>query len=199
MSNQNLQNSSRSSKLKNLIGRFYTPLKASKTEAISENKHSLPDNNSELPGFSSEKYFIPELGTTDKNEAVQKLCEILKVHPGMLNYNKFCKEVFKREILKNTIIGNNLAIPHSRNGCVNQLMIAAGKSNEGIKFGPGENECAHYVILIGAPAENIKEYLKLLANIAQLFRNDSERRTLLQAQSAKEISLIFKSHLESKT
>ncbi|OGL46325.1 MAG: hypothetical protein A2161_08085 [Candidatus Schekmanbacteria bacterium RBG_13_48_7] len=147
----------------------------------------------------SEEYNIPELDTVDRIEAIKQLCEKLKTHPGMLDYKKFCAEVLKRENLKSTAIGNFLAIPHARSESVNQIVLAVGKSSKALNFEIHNGSPINYIVLIGTPMDQVKGYLKLLARIVRMFKNNSDRETLLDSKTSTDIAAIFRAHINVET
>ena len=116
----------------------------------------------------NENHVIPDLKTGDSRKAIKILCETLKSHPGMLNHNQFCADVLKRENLKSTGIGYNLAIPHARSEGVNRILMAVGRSIEGIDFTSLDGDPIRFVVLIGTPTDQVKDYLKLLANTVRM-------------------------------
>jgi fructose-specific phosphotransferase system IIA component len=152
----------------------------------------------EHPEFCREDFFVADLGITEKCKAIEQLCKTLANHSGMVDYRKFYADVMKRENLKSTGIGYHVAIPHARSEYVTEIMIAVGKSSEGIHFDSPDDQPVHYIVLIGTPVDQVKGYLKLLARIARVFKQDDLREKLLNTDSAQEISALFRAHLLSQ-
>ncbi len=139
-----------------------------------------------------EERIILELKSTSKKEAIRELALVLKGAPEISDFDKFLEDVFQREVLGTTGIGQGVALPHARSEVVNKFAICFGRSKKGIDFGALDEEPVHLIFLIGNPKEDVQNYLKTLAHLSRLLRKEDFREKLIEAKDAKEIIEIFR-------
>ena len=99
-------------------------------------------------------------------------------------------EIFAREEVESTCMGNGVAFPHARTNCVNELIIAAGRSSQGVKF---ENcgEIVNLIFVIGTPQNLVKEYLGVVGALARVMKDEETRQALLDAPDQKAFWQVF--------
>jgi mannitol/fructose-specific phosphotransferase system IIA component (Ntr-type) len=90
-----------------------------------------------------------------------------------------------RERVEATSLGNGVAFPHARTDHVKRLVLAVGRSVEGVTFETG-GEKIHFIFVIGTPRRMVTEYLALVGAMARLLRNEEVRVKLLSAQTAED-------------
>ncbi|MFH1504954.1 MAG: PTS sugar transporter subunit IIA [Candidatus Omnitrophota bacterium] len=123
-----------------------------------------------------------------KEDAVKELSIFLKGAPEIIDFDLFLKDVFERESLKTTGIGNGIAIPHARTEAVKNFVIVFGKSTEGVEFDSLDAKPVKLIFLMGTPkGKNLNDYLEILARLTRLLQHESFRNALLQASSPEEI------------
>lgn len=134
-----------------------------------------------------------DLKASAKEEAIEKTAEVLKDSNDMVDFDLFLKEVFEREKLGTTAIGNSIAIPHARTDAVKDFVIAFGRFSEGIEFDSLDGKAVKIVFLIGTPKEkNLNSYLKTLAHLARILKKNHLRQDIFNASSAEEIKEAFR-------
>ena len=135
----------------------------------------------------SEKTICLALENTTKDDVIRELAELLKESEYVTNFDVFLKDVFEREKLGATGIGNGIAIPHARTDAVHNIIIAFGRSSQGIDFNGVDKKPAKLVFLMGTPKKDVNKYLQVLAHLTRLLKKESFRQQLLEAQNADEI------------
>ena len=135
----------------------------------------------------SEKMICLALENTTKEGVIKELAELLKNSEDVTDFDMFLKDVFEREKLGATGIGNGIAIPHARTDAVHNIIIAFGRSSQGINFNGVDDKPAKLVFLIGTPKKDVNKYLQVLAHLTRLLKKESFRQQLLEAQNADEI------------
>ena len=135
----------------------------------------------------SEKTICLALENTTKDDVIRELAELLKESEYFTDFDVFLKDVFEREKLGATGIGNGIAIPHARTDAVHNIIIAFGRSSQGIDFNGIDDKPAKLVFLIGTPKKDVNKYLQVLAHLTRLLKKESFRQQLLEAQNANEI------------
>ena len=135
----------------------------------------------------SGKMICLDLRNTTKEDVIKELAELLKNSEDVTDFDIFLKDVFEREKLGATGINNGIAIPHARTDAVNNIVIAFGRSSQGIDFNGVDDKPAKLVFLIGTPKKDVNKYLQVLAHLTRLLKKESFRQQLLEAQNANEI------------
>ena len=82
-----------------------------------------------------EECCIMELAASDKEATIKEMIACLASSGGVLNEDKFVKDVLSRESLGSTGIGHTIALPHARTDAVEGFVIGFGRSKVGIDFG----------------------------------------------------------------
>ena len=131
---------------------------------------------------------------TEKNEVMKELCQKLASDIECCDGNLLEEEIFKREALMSTGIGLGIAVPHVRLKNVKELSVAVGISRKGIVYGSLDDESVHIMVLIVAPEDAHEAYIKLLAEVVLMLKNEDFRKQLIAANSDKEIYELLKQH-----
>ncbi len=147
----------------------------------------------ELTEFISPQLIKLDLSSTKKLEAVKELIELLDKAGYLTDAEAFLKSVLEREKVGSTGIGKGIAIPHSRTSAVREVVVAIGRSKEGIEFEALDNRPVHLIFLIAAPIESGGLYLKALARLSRLLRYQEFRSELMDAQTVEEVIKIISS------
>jgi fructose-specific phosphotransferase system IIA component len=143
--------------------------------------------------YLTEERISLELKTHTKEEAIKEMSTLLKDAKELVDFDTFVKDVFEREKLGTTGIGNEIAIPHARTDAVKDFVIAFGRSSEGVEFNSLDGKPAKLIFLMGTQKEkNLNNYLKTLAHLTRLLKRESFRSLLLKASSPREIIDAFK-------
>lgn len=135
-----------------------------------------------------------DLKSDTKEKAIREIAGPLKMENNIVDFDTFLSEVFDREKLTTTGIGDEIAIPHARTDAVKDFVIAFGRSKEGINFDSVDGKPVRFIFLIGTPKkEKLGGYLKLLARLTRLLKKDDFKQLLLTALTPKDILSAFKS------
>ena len=84
-----------------------------------------------------------------------------------------------------------MAIPHAKTDAVTDLLVGFGISKEGINYGSIDEEPVKIFFIFLSPLDGNQEYLKILARISRLIREDKFRSSLLSAQTPEKIMEII--------
>lgn len=139
-----------------------------------------------LTDLLSEKLIIPNLVSRHKKEALRELCELVAAD-NELDPKPLLEVLLERERLGSTGIGDGIAIPHGKDENIPKLLVAFGRSMEGVDFDSMDNRPAHLFFVILAPGDSTETHLKVLAKISRLLKDESFQREVYQAASAEDI------------
>jgi nitrogen PTS system EIIA component len=133
----------------------------------------------------------PELGGTTKNEVLGELTDALLRVEKSLDRDEVVRVLQERERLGSTGIGEGVAIPHGKLKDLDRLLIAFGRSGNGVDFDSMDGKPAHLFFLLVAPEESVGVHLKTLARISKLLKNPLVRKRLLDAGDAADLHRII--------
>ena len=132
------------------------------------------------------------LKARNKEDAIRELAQFMEITPAMSNLKSFLEDVFEREQLETTGIGDEIAILHARTDAVKQLIIAVGRSRHGIFFESPDGRNVKLLLLMGILRESASHYLKILAQLTRLLKRGPLREKLLEAQDNASVLALFK-------
>lgn len=89
----------------------------------------------------------------------------------------------QRESLGSTGIGEGVAIPHGKIPDLNDIIVAFGRSEEGVDYHSIDGKPVHLFFLLLAPENSAGQHLKILAKISKMLKETSFRAKLLKAES----------------
>ena len=124
------------------------------------------------------------LESSDKSVVLDDLCRVLSSSPHVGDPVAMRQAIVQREAILSTGIGLGLAVPHARIDTVTDLVIALGVHRSGIEYGSIDDSAVHFVVMVATPSDRQGEYLRLLAGIVELFKSESNRRSILDANDS---------------
>lgn len=131
------------------------------------------------------------LKSKNKNSVIKEMYENLKKTGLILNEEQALKDLYAREEMGTTGIGRGVALPHAKTDSVSELVLTIGICKDGIEYSSIDESKVNILFMFLCPQENTQEYLKVLARISRLIRNDDFRNNLLKAKSSEEIFEII--------
>ncbi len=99
--------------------------------------------------------------------------------------------LLEREKLGSTGIGDGIAIPHGKLAGLDEMVIAFGRSREGIDFEAMDGKPVHLFFLLMAPENSAGQHLKALAKISRMMKDELYRRALLEAKTHEDLVRII--------
>ncbi|WP_315287571.1 PTS sugar transporter subunit IIA [Leptotrichia massiliensis] len=138
------------------------------------------------------------LESKNKNAVIRELYNNLKQTNLIKDEEQGLNDIFKREDMGSTGIGKRIALPHAKTKAVDELMITFGISRNGISYNSVDDENVNIFFMFLCPENKTREYLKVLARISRLIREEKFVNDLLKATSNQEIlELIRKEEISS--
>ena len=100
---------------------------------------------------------------------------------------KVVDAILRREKKGTTGFGNAVAIPHAKQGGVEGIVGAVGRSAAGIDFAALDGQPVHLFFLLLSNSEKPEEHLKAMEHIFRSIKNDNLRRFMCQATTHEEL------------
>ncbi len=128
-----------------------------------------------------------DLKSSSKDEVLKELSSLIGKSESITDETQTYKALNEREKLGSTGIGKNVAIPHAKTDSAERLTIAFGVSRKGIDFESLDGENVNIFFVFASPLRDSQIYLKVLARISRLIRNEEFRNRLLSVKTPEEI------------
>ncbi len=131
-------------------------------------------------------------GRTNKADALNALVDRLAEMPEVRDPAEFRSEIFRREGLMSTGVGLGVAVPHVRLASVSDLVVAVGKSDEGVAdYESLDGKPVRLIVMVGAAEEQHAHYLRILATIGARVKNEGLREKLFAARGPEAVCALL--------
>lgn len=133
-----------------------------------------------------------EMEATTKEEAIRELSEMLFSSGKIADIDGFIEDVYYRETLGVTGLGNGIAIPHGKSKLVNRTSLAIGRTKETIEWESLDDQPVNFIILFAVTDEDkTSNHIRLLSQVATKLGDDDLCERLKLASTPEEIYYIF--------
>ena len=138
-----------------------------------------------MPPLDS-RAIILDLKAATKEGALRELAALAATRCGRCTEETLYAVLVEREAIGSTGVGNGVAIPHGKVTGLDDILLCFGRSREGI-----DNQPVHLFVLLLSPATKAAEYLKALARVSRILKNETTRQELLASSSPEAIVSLF--------
>jgi len=135
---------------------------------------------------------IVTLKSKTKEEALRELVDVISKSHHIKDKEELLKAILERERIMSTGIGLGIAVPHAKLDSVSDFVIAMGISKEGIEFNALDDKPVHIIVMIAGPNQQAM-YLRTLAKVTLLLKNERIRRKIINSKSPEEVMEIIRS------
>ena len=132
------------------------------------------------------------LESKNKNAVIKELYGNLKKTNLIKDEEQGLNDILAREEMGSTGIGKRIALPHAKTKAVDELIVTFGISRNGIAYNSVDDENVNIFFMFLSPENKSQEYLKVLARISRLIREDRFIDNLLKAESNEQIIEIIR-------
>ena len=112
--------------------------------------------------------------------ALNEVARLLDGHPDVTHFQGFYNELLARERLDTTCLGNEIALPHARTEHVQKIVMAIGRSDNGVHF-ENSNQNVKLMFVLGTPKSNPSDYLQIVSALCKIFKDPANREALMTA------------------
>lgn len=135
---------------------------------------------------------IAGLSAQSKNEALEKLVQILYEGGYLEDKDAFLADVLHREGISTTGIGNGIAIPHGKSSAVKETTVAIGRLTSSLEWESVDDKPVELIVLLAVnDADKTGIHVKLLSEMARKLASEQNCKKLLDAKDAQEIIDVF--------
>ena len=155
-------------------------------------------NSIKITDYITEDLIDLDLKSKNREGILVELSELLEKSPNITGEESdIYKALVDRERLGSTGIGKGVAIPHAKTESAKGLTVAFGVSKEGIDFNSLDEEEVHLFFVFASPNKDSQIYLKVLARISRLIREEEFRDNLFNCKTPKEVIDCIREEEES--
>ena len=137
------------------------------------------------------EFINANLSARNKDEALAELINTIIQGGIKLKHSSIIEILTQRENLGSTGIGDGVAIPHGKIPELDEIIVAFGRSMEGIPFNSLDGKPVHLFFLLLAPENSSGQHLKILAKISKMLKDVDFRKKLLKAKSQSDLYKII--------
>lgn len=133
---------------------------------------------------------LVNLKSDDKKGVLEELVTPVASIAGV-KQEDIVRVLMEREQIGSTGIGGGIGIPHGKLKELESLVLGFGLSRKGVDFESIDEQPTHIFFLLVTPESSTGLYLKMLAQISRILRDDSFKKRLLNATNSDEILNII--------
>jgi mannitol/fructose-specific phosphotransferase system IIA component (Ntr-type) len=125
---------------------------------------------------------VADVQSKRRTQAINEVARRLEGLPQVTNYAGFYAELLARERLDTTCIGNEVALPHARTDHAADIVMAAGRSVEGVLF-ENSGQTVRLIFVLATPKARAQDYLMVVGALCRLLKDADTRAALLSAET----------------
>ncbi|RJP55896.1 MAG: PTS sugar transporter subunit IIA [Candidatus Auribacter fodinae] len=121
----------------------------------------------------------------DKKSALTAMIDVITANNDLTARKAdITSAIFEREAIMSTGIGRGIAVPHVRSDAVSTVRMAFGIFKKPIDYTSMDDKPVHIIVMLVVPKALHQEYLRILARIVLLLKNDNLKQQLLDCSAA---------------
>lgn len=143
---------------------------------------SFKESSMKITELLKKEFILEQLKAKSKQEALAELAGVFIKGKIKFDSGAMLRVLLEREKLGSTGIGDGIAIPHGKLAGLDEILVAFGRSREGIAFEALDGKPVHLFFLLMAPENSAGQHLKALAKISRMLKDGVFRKKLLEAR-----------------
>lgn len=137
------------------------------------------------------EFINDHLSASNKDEALEEMINTVIAGGLKLDTSSILDILKQRESLGSTGIGDGVAIPHGKTSNLHDIVMAFGRSEDGIAYDSLDGKPVHLFFMVLAPENSAGQHLKILAKISKMLKDEFFRKKLLEANSKNDLYRII--------
>ncbi|MBN2657723.1 MAG: PTS sugar transporter subunit IIA [Spirochaetales bacterium] len=132
------------------------------------------------------------LKSSTKTEAILEMLDIVAATGSISDMENLKKEIFYREQIMSTGLGQGLAVPHVRFEGTAEPIVLIGTRKESITdYESLDDAPVMIVVMIIVGPEQHREYLRILSLVAHKLKNKAFQEELLNCETGEQIARLM--------
>ncbi len=144
-----------------------------------------------LSKFCDETLISFDLKSKTKDDVIEELVDLVSSSNMVKDRDQLLADIREREELVTTGVGYGVAFPHAKTKAVKGIVIAYGRSEEGIDFDAMDHKPVSLFFLIAAPEDAIGAHLNVMARLSYLMKSEENRQKLMEAGSPGDVLALI--------
>jgi len=140
-----------------------------------------------LSKFCGEELIDLELKAKFKEEAIRELAALAARSKLVKDEKELLSAVLEREKLVTTGVGYGVAFPHAKTKATRGVVIAFGRTKNGLDFEAMDKKPVHLFFLIAAPEDAIGAHLNVMAQLSYIMKDEKNRKRFMEVKSPGEV------------
>lgn len=130
----------------------------------------------------------------DKKDLFEKMVNHAYNQDLVINAKEFLQALWERENRDNTEIEEGIALPHARSSSVERFFLCVIVFRDGFDYQHEDKGPVNIVFFFGAPEEENRQYLQMLARSSRLLKHEDFRQGIIEAQTPEDVMRILEKH-----
>lgn len=131
-----------------------------------------------------------DIELNDKAEVIHEIARLLVANSRLKDYETYIKDVYEREEIVPTGIGDLIAIPHARSAAVSKSALVYLRLTSAIRW--SDDEDARFIFGIAVPEDNVDNlHLQILSTVAKKLLDDKIKRVIVESPSKQQILRVL--------
>jgi mannitol/fructose-specific phosphotransferase system IIA component (Ntr-type) len=128
----------------------------------------------------SARHVALEIEANTPAAAIHEIASLLKGDERVTDWNRFYDALHDGNSCVASETGLGMCIPHARTSSVSSMVMAVGRSVEGIAFA-SRNVTVHTIFVIGVPEAMASDYLRIIGALARIVKSPEGAAALREA------------------
>ncbi|MFH1441276.1 MAG: cation:proton antiporter [Candidatus Omnitrophota bacterium] len=148
--------------------------------------------------YFSRRGIIADIKFSERDKAVQELCELASVGEDMPDADNIYAAVIKRENDMGTAIEEGIAVPHARLAVIKRPVVIFGRSLDGIEWNSPDGKLTNMIFLILTSQDDYDTQVQILSFIAKTVSDKKIREDIMQSNDDYGIWQLLQKEFEAK-
>jgi nitrogen PTS system EIIA component len=137
------------------------------------------------------KRVITDLKGNSKRDALIEIVENLGTSEAVTDVEALKTAILDREEIMSTGVGLTIAVPHAKLPSVKAFTLGIARSKKGIDYDSLDGQPVRIIAAIAAPDNDQNTYLRVLAAVMAVLREEDKRNAILEAENPEDIIKVF--------
>ena len=134
---------------------------------------------------------IADIKAIDKVGVIREFAAHLRAVGKVRDADELTRVLLEREAMGSTGIGDGVAIPHGKLHGAGDVVVAFGRSHQGVDYQSIDDRPAYLFFLLVTPEDSPGEHLKMLARISRILKNPALREKLRTVPEGRELHQLI--------
>lgn len=135
---------------------------------------------------------LMDLKSSTKRDALVEIVQDLGKSDAVTDVEALKNAILEREEIMSTGVGLTIAVPHAKLASVKAFTLGIARSHKGIDYDSLDGQPVKIIVTIAAPDNDQNTYLRVLAAVMQVLRDEDRRKRILAAATPADVVAVFK-------